>query len=77
MSMLDKLNELGPLATGALIAMVVTVITGRTLKKAVVLALQWIARRTDNKVDDELVDTAANDLGVTDTTIDGRDDNGK
>lgn len=58
----------------ALIGLVSTLLMGRFLKKVILLVLDSISRRTENKVDDELVSTIKNDWKIQDTTIDGKDE---
>ena len=45
--------------------MLVSLITGKFLKKLVMLIVEPIVRRTKNKADDKLLDAAKEDLGIS------------
>jgi hypothetical protein len=47
-----------------LMSIVATLLTGKTFKSIVLWPFQWIASRTKNKKDDELVHRAEEDLGL-------------
>lgn len=47
-----------------LLSMVMTLLAGKTFKTLILWPFQWIAGRTANKKDDELVEKAKEDLGV-------------
>lgn len=70
----NSLEEWKTLIVSSLVMMVTTLIMGRTFRKLVLMGIEAIAKKTSNKLDDELVATAKSDLGVTDTTIDGKDE---
>ena len=52
--------------------MVATLLTGKFLRKAVVLVVSPFVRKTKTKVDDELLETAKKDLGVEGDETDGK-----
>ena len=47
-----------------LLSMVMSLLTGKTFKTLILWPFQWIASKTINKKDDELVEKAKEDLGV-------------
>lgn len=51
----------------ALLGMAATLLTGSAFRKLVVWPFEWLAARTRNKRDDELVRDAKNDLGIDQT----------
>lgn len=52
--------------------MVVALFTGKFLRKALVLIISPIVKKTKTLVDDELFAEARRDLGVTDDETDGK-----
>jgi hypothetical protein len=50
-------------ATAAVSALM-ALITGKFLRRAVILLISPVVRKTKNKIDDQLLETAAEDLGV-------------
>jgi hypothetical protein len=64
--------DLKTLFVTSLASMVATLLTGKFLRKAVVLVVSPFVRKTKTKVDDELLETAKKDLGVEGDETDGK-----
>lgn len=43
--------------------------SGKFLRRLLLLPFEFLSRKTENKVDDKLVETARQDLGIPDPTI--------
>jgi hypothetical protein len=64
--------DLKTLLITSVASMVATLLTGKFLRKAVVLVVSPFVRKTKTKVDDELLETAKKDLGVEGDETDGK-----
>ena len=53
-----------------LAGVVTALLTGKTLRRLLLLPFELLAKKTANKTDDKLVEEARKDLGVPDKTID-------
>jgi hypothetical protein len=49
---------------GSLTSAILALLTGKFLRRAVILLISPLVRKTDTKIDDQLLETAAEDLGV-------------
>ena len=49
---------------GSLTSAVLALLTGKFLRRAVVLLISPLVKKTETKIDDQLLETAAEDLGV-------------
>jgi hypothetical protein len=67
-------EQYGTAIQAAGLALVVALLTGRLLKKLILIPFEWWAKRTETLVDDEIVATVKSDWNVKDTTIDGKDE---
>ncbi len=63
-------EEIKTAAMVALAGAVMALLTGKTVRRLLLLPFEWIASRTSSKTDDKLVDEARHDLGVPDATLD-------
>jgi hypothetical protein len=57
--------QLKILILGALFNMAVSLITGKFLKKLVLLIVEPFVKKSKNTVDDKLLETAKEDLGIS------------
>lgn len=64
---MDKL-DLNTLLMVALAGVATALLTGKTLRRLLLLPFELISRKTETKVDDKLVEEARKDLGVPDPT---------
>ena len=48
----------------SLLGILTTLLAGRTLRRLVYWPVEWISRRTRNRVDDQVADDIASDLGL-------------
>ena len=48
----------------SVVSMLTALFTGKFLRRAVILLISPLVRKTENKIDDQLLETAAEDLGV-------------
>ena len=53
----------------ALAGVVTALLTGKTVRRLLLLPFEWLASKTGSKIDDKLVDEARKDLGVHDATL--------
>ena len=49
---------------GSLTSAVLALLTGKFLRRAVILLISPLVKKTETKIDDQLLETAAEDLGV-------------
>lgn len=63
---MDKIDWNTILMTG-LVGAVSTLVMGRTLRRLLLLPFEWWARKTENKLDDQIVADAERDLGIEPT----------
>lgn len=52
---------------------VTALLTGKTLRRLLLLPFELISKKTETKIDDKLVEEARKDLGVTDATVEDKD----
>lgn len=53
----------------ALIGAVTALLSGKLVRRLLLLPFELISRKTENKIDDKLVEEARQDLGVPDSTL--------
>lgn len=53
----------------ALAGVATALLTGKTVRRLLLLPFEWVASKTGSKIDDKLVDEARKDLGVPDSTL--------
>lgn len=58
------------LAISGLAGVVTALLTGKTLRRLLLLPFEFISHKTQTRVDDKLVEEARKDLGVPDPTLD-------
>ena len=66
------LDDLKQLAVPAFIAIGTTLLMGRTLRRLILLPFEWLARNTENKIDDQIVSDATQDLGIDPTKFEDK-----
>lgn len=66
--LLNKLDFETLLAVG-LVGAVSALLTGKFLRRLLLLPFEFISKKTNTKIDDKLLEEARKDLGVTDATI--------
>lgn len=64
---MDKI-DLNTVLMLALGGVVTALLTGKTLRRLLLLPFELLAKKTANKTDDKLVEEARKDLGVPDAT---------
>ena len=65
--------DLKTLFVTSLASMVATLLTGKFLRRAVILIVSPFVRKSKTKIDDQLLETAAEDLGVKGDDSGGKD----
>lgn len=65
---MDKLDINTILMLG-LGGVVTALLTGKTFRRLLLLPFEYLARRSDNKADDKLIEEARKDLGIPDATL--------
>lgn len=53
----------------AVITLVTQLLAGKMIKRLLLLPFEYLSSRTDNKIDDVLVDEAEKDLGIESRTL--------
>lgn len=48
---------------------VVALLSGKAVRRILLLPFEWIASRTSNKIDDKIIDDAQKDLGIEGDSI--------
>lgn len=62
-------DQLHVIILGAVAALATQILMGKFLKRLILLPFEYWASKTNNPVDDKLLDEAEKDLGITDRTI--------
>lgn len=66
--LLNKLDIETVLMVG-LAGAVSALLTGKFLRRLLLLPFEYLTKQTNNKIDDKLLEEARKDLGVTDSTL--------
>lgn len=64
--LIPYIMQMGKALGSLLLGILMQVLAGRALKRLVMWPFQWLAARTRNKKDDQLVKDAEQDLGIAD-----------
>lgn len=65
------MGEYQALIQAGMLALVGSLLMGKTLKRLILLPFQWWARKTSNIIDDQIVADAERDVGIEPTKFDG------
>lgn len=68
---IKQLQPLMPTLQVALVGMLLVLITGKFLRTVVISVVAWFVKRSKNKIDDQLLQVAEEDLNVKPINLDG------